>query len=1174
MNSKTSIPNLALWLVIAFSRVASASDQFFFQSLQPNQKLTGFTVRTQYVNQVGDGVGGRFVSDKYGFIVDLFSLESAPQAFYWIKTPPADDRGEPHTCEHLLLGKGNVGRLVAAQEEMLLGNSTAYTDQLVTCYHFNTVAGNEAFFTLFQSKLNAFLNPDFTDEEIRREVAHVGATEKTDGKLWIEEKGTVYTEMVSNYEKPWSYLWEPMDEMVFGPDHPCANISGGRPDAIRQMVPEDLWNFQKSTHILSNMGAIVSIPPGIDPKECLKRLAAILAECQKQPSPNSSPSIAVQNLPPPAPTAPPGTVVINNYPAETIDDPGDILFSWPADLEYGLEEEILLELFLGNLANGSSSNLYQIFFDSATRRIDLGAGYCFATTSRYPGHPIRIVLGDVEAARITPEVIDSIRTLIRNAIAEIAALKPGSEELKAFDNRALASLSQRKRRYAQILDTPPQFGFRGGPAGFWISHLEGLESLDKFKKSITLADVFDAVESKISADANSWSGPIDKWRLTKIELCVVAAKPDPTMIGKIAADKESRLSGYVEGFKKRFAVTDDQQALRLYKAEFDAATAALEKRAAAQPRMEFTSDPPLSLDPELKSSTKTIQSVRLDAFRFDNLTSATIGLALNLNALPDSLLVYAPILPSIITGVGLEIDGSKLSHRDVETRLREEVLGLDSYYSNSDATGRAELVVRGRGANQKESLRAIDWMRAGLFHPLLSEDNLSRIRDLVSQRLNGMRNRMKGGEEGWVDVPFNALRHQDNRRYLAADCFLTQTLLMQRLKWRLASPQDPIERASLQKFARDLLKNGLGKSRRELDSLLNSSASLPKGANARHTAEELLADMRATLASVPDESLALDWEYLIGSALFDFGYGAKYALRDLAASLASVAQQSGARMFLISNASDRLPIESKLAELAAKLGGKPSYSSLDQYPGVMSQAIAERGGNSQAVYFGLVNPSTRNGLIYFGSQFHEPYDSSPDGVLDALAGRLYGGGGAHSFFMQTWGAGLAYSNGVAYRDRWSGVRYYAERCPDAAETMKFVVSILDEAKLDPALLDYVVALAFGESNAPSTYEERGESFANDLADGITPEKIAAFRRAVLLVKKDPKALKGIWSRMEKVYGRVLGGYGAAKQAGEGNTFLLIGPEDQIVSMEGLIAAKEGMGRQVTRIYPRDFWIRQ
>ena len=66
-----------------------------------------------------------------------------PQAFIWVNSYPTSDMGEPHTQEHLLLGKGNKGRAVAGQQVMSLVRSSAFTMQERTCYHFNTSAGGE-----------------------------------------------------------------------------------------------------------------------------------------------------------------------------------------------------------------------------------------------------------------------------------------------------------------------------------------------------------------------------------------------------------------------------------------------------------------------------------------------------------------------------------------------------------------------------------------------------------------------------------------------------------------------------------------------------------------------------------------------------------------------------------------------------------------------------------------------------------------------------------------------------------------------------------------------------------------------------------------------------------------------------------------------------------------------
>jgi len=59
--------------------------------------------------------------------------------------------------------------------------------------------------------------------------------------------------------------------------------------------------------------------------------------------------------------------------------------------------------------------------------------------------------------------------------------------------------------------------------------------------------------------------------------------------------------------------------------------------------------------------------------------------------------------------------------------------------------------------------------------------------------------------------------------------------------------------------------------------------------------------------------------------------------------------------------------------------------------------------------------------------------------------------------------------------------YYAERCPDISETMKFVVNELKIAQPTPDLVDYSIAQMFS-IHAHLIATIRGEAMAADLAD--------------------------------------------------------------------------------------------
>jgi Zn-dependent M16 (insulinase) family peptidase len=210
-------------------------------------------------------------------------------------------------------------------------------------------------------------------------------------------------------------------------------------------------------------------------------------------------------------------------------------------------------------------------------------------------------------------------------------------------------------------------------------------------------------------------------------------------------------------------------------------------------------------------------------------------------------------------------------------------------------------------------------------------------------------------------------------------------------------------------------------------------------------------------------------------------------------------------------------------------------------------------------------------VLQFSVQHANQYDTSSNAVIDCLTGKLYSGGGGHGIFMKTWAAGLAYSNGYRYSQATGRMSYYAERCPDVAETMRFVVSVLKGAEEDPDLLNYAVALVFGASRAPSRYEARGQAMARDLVDGFPPEKVAAFRQKVLDIRNNENLYDQLRVRMEATYGPVLIGYGPSLAESKDANFFLIGPEPQFTSLEEYIATVE-QPETVHRLYPRDFWL--
>ena len=174
--------------------------------------------------------------------------------------------------------------------------------------------------------------------------------------------------------------------------------------------------------------------------------------------------------------------------------------------------------------------------------------------------------------------------------------------------------------------------------------------------------------------------------------------------------------------------------------------------------------------------------------------------------------------------------------------------------------------------------------------------------------------------------------------------------------------------------------------------------------------------------------------------------------------------------------------------------------------------------------------------------------------------------------MKTWGAGLAYSNGIGGRLGDGRVSYYAERTPDLPQTLRFVINELENADYDPSLVEYAIAQAFRATRAASPYENRGEQQARDFADRLAPETVARFRQSILELRDTPDLASELYSRMNRVYDKVLPGMGVNASEVEDGVFFVIGPEKQFVAWEEYLKSLEGPDVKLYRLYPRDFWM--
>jgi hypothetical protein len=519
----------------------------------------------------------------------------------------------------------------------------------------------------------------------------------------------------------------------------------------------------------------------------------------------------------------------------------------------------------------------------------------------------------------------------------------------------------------------------------------------------------------------------------------------------------------------------------------------------------------------------------------------------------------------MFTRVGVVENGKPVTYEEMADRVRKEILSLNADFGTNSKTGRVELVLRASGNNAAEAQKALDWMQLILFSPDWRPENLARIRDVVDQNLSGLRRTMQGAEENWVNPVATAYWRQTDPLLLSTSSFLTQIHNVHRVRWMLKEAT-PEQRASVVQVLNTLANFKVA--RAELKSRL---------AELQSTADKLLADaskdLDLTLADIPDSSLALDWPHLCREMANDLNAGPAKFLTALESMRKQILRTGNARMFQIASASTQQSLAPAIQNLIQNLAKSPAIkATYDRTPLILKRLRERDPGAGTPVYVGLLNPNSQGGVFLHSAAGTTYEDVNREKLLDFLAAYLYGGGGGHSLFMKTVGAGMAYSNGIGMRLGTGRSYYYAERTPELPLTMKFVIDEIRKTDYDPSLAEYAVAQAFAGTRSASSYEARGEAMAANLADGVTPEIVRRFHREILNLRNTPDLARVLFRRMPDVYAQLLPGLKSGKTAGADAIYFVIGPEKQFAAWEEYLKAVEGAGARFYRLYPRDFWM--
>jgi hypothetical protein len=341
--------------------------------------------------------------------------------------------------------------------------------------------------------------------------------------------------------------------------------------------------------------------------------------------------------------------------------------------------------------------------------------------------------------------------------------------------------------------------------------------------------------------------------------------------------------------------------------------------------------------------------------------------------------------------------------------------------------------------------------------------------------------------------------------------------------------------------------------------------------HAKQVAKEAAVDLLQLLPDLPDATLESDWSFLCGQMKSDFAITPEKTLERLNQLRERLLASANARLWMVGSGDNERQLEPLVAKLIGELDAKQREpAKYDSARRIEGRAREHQGSAAASNFVGYFDPNIAGGVVESMAPFPTYGETSRDDLLNSLTVQLFAGHGMHTLYTKTTGAGLAYSNGIrgTTADGWWG--YYAERVPEIPQTLHFAVDVIKKRTLVPALAEYALAQNFRESHAADTYEMRAAAIADEIADGVTPDKVKRFREALLALRKDNNLPEEIFQRVDAVYGQILPGYGPKVKDLPRALYFIIGDQKQFDATDADLFSRED--QHVIRLFPRDFWL--
>lgn len=1159
---------LFLWLALLRGICFGSPQQL--AALKPDQMIADLQVSHLYAGSDQQLVGAKFQHKPTGAPIYFFQIETVPQVFMWVDTPPDSDKGLAHSLEHLLGGKGTKGRYVRLLNEMRLSESTAATTDDFNLYSFSSGTGITGFFEQFHAWLEALYKPDFTNLEAEREFYHFGvSSDVTTTRKFLVEKGSVYDEMLTGQGR-YKYYFE-LNKRIFGNSNPFGFYNGGVPEEMRQVTPNDIRRFYaEHYHLGPATGFIFILNPKEDAVDFLRHVSQELNGFS-----NSSPRREIGHAldQPKYPVEPANNREIGFYrfPSSSENDQGEVRFGWKSIKTDSQTELRLLQLFFRALADGEQSILYRSLVDRKTRELDSAAtnleSLVFLENS--PHFPAEFIgLSGIPGKQITLDRVEQIRSHISGKISEVYNYPDNSRALLRFNRLVKAQLKTWRRAQGIWTRSAPRFGANYDTE--WKEYLDYLEMDPAFVRSISDDRVWNDVNKELRSGKNVWRDVVQKFHLLDVPYAT-ASVPSPQTLEEMELARERRIEQKIKQLMDRFASNDQQQALTRFEEEEAAKTKEIDKIAVRVDRPKFTEHPPLTPDPDVRYNRLRLEGAPTIATFFDRAPTIDLGLSFDLRKIPPRYYKYLPILPRTLDSLGLKTSKRIVPYADLLAQTRSEINDFSIKYEFNPASLRADLTIRASTTTPDEFRGGLALIRHMINSNYLEISNVERLRDLVDKRLGEEDAYDKGGDDYWFVNPIYAFRYQNDPLYVALSSVFTKEHSDARLRWLLHKQVTSAAIEKLGNFAAKILTFPSGTSPEDVSEKLSK-------VNARGLEGELVEYWQRNIESFPESDLIPGLRNLTTEVQEDLRTGPIRAIAEISDLQRLVLDRGALNIDLTLDKALLRAVQPALADFVRSLPTRtrplhPTEASITSSNFIMAK-LEKRyhlpGNDAFPWYIGFEDSRSATASMLFLADHPAFSNLDRKSLLEVLSSKMVSGTGPHTFFTKTQEDGLAYATSISGDPAQRLISYYAGRSPDIVSLIELVNSIAAKlpALQDAFLIDYALQETFPLPRSMSTFSERGSELAHDIRDGNEPDKIRRFSEAVLRMRQDSDLLSELTQSVLYSIGPVLvQDKFKAEQRAARSVFFFVGPDRLLSDAEKRLGLPK-----LLRIYSSDFWL--